>query len=33
MPTEEDPYILETEASDFAVGAVLSQLVNGEERK
>jgi hypothetical protein len=32
MPTEEDPYILNTDASDFAVGAVLSQLVNGEER-
>ena len=31
MPTEEDPYILDTDASDFAIGAVLSQIVDGEE--
>ena len=32
MPTEEDSYILDMDASDFAVGAVLSQLIDGEER-
>ena len=32
MPTDDDSYILDTDASDFAIGAVLSQIQNGEER-
>ena len=32
MPTDDDAYTLDTDASDFAIGAVLSQKQNGEER-
>jgi RNase H-like domain found in reverse transcriptase/Reverse transcriptase (RNA-dependent DNA polymerase)/Zinc knuckle len=32
MPTDHDDFILDTDASDFAIGAVLSQKQNGEER-
>ena len=31
-PRAEDPFILDTDASDFAIGAVLSQLQDGKER-
>ena len=31
-PSREDPFILDTDSSNVAVGACLSQLVNGEER-
>ena len=31
-PTREDVYVLDTDASDYGIGAVLSQLQNGEER-
>ena len=31
-PTAEDPFILDTDASDFAVGGVLSQVQDGQER-
>ena len=32
FPTREDPFILDTDASLFGVGGVLSQIQNGEER-
>jgi hypothetical protein len=32
MPTDDDDYTLDTDASDFAIGAVLSQKQNGIER-
>ena len=32
MPNNEDPYILDTDASDIGLGAVLSQVQNGVER-
>ena len=32
LPNDEDPYILDCDASDRAMGAVLSQVQNGEER-
>ncbi|CAG2233136.1 unnamed protein product [Mytilus edulis] len=31
-PTREDPFILDTDASLYGIGAVLSQVQNGEER-
>ena len=31
-PTLDDPYILDTDASLYGIGAVLSQIQNGEER-
>ena len=31
-PRAEDPFILDTDASDFAIGAVLSQIQDGQER-
>lgn len=31
-PTFEDPWILETDASDYGVGGVLKQIQNGEEK-
>ena len=32
LPNTSDPFILDTDASDYAIGAVLSQVQNGEER-
>jgi len=32
LPTDNGMYILDTDASDFGLGAVLSQQQNGEER-
>jgi len=32
LPTDEDPYVLDTDASGYAIGAVLSQLIDGKER-
>ena len=32
MPTDEDPYTLDVDASGFGIGAVLSQCQQGEER-
>jgi len=32
LPTEEDPYVLDTDASGYAIGAVLSQIIDGKER-
>ena len=32
LPTPEDLFILDTDASEFAIGAELSQVQNGEER-
>ena len=32
MPTDEDEFTLDTDASDYAIGAVLSQKQNGVER-
>ncbi|XP_048242778.1 uncharacterized protein LOC125375886 [Haliotis rufescens] len=32
LPTKEDPFILDTDASDEAIGAELIQVQNGEER-
>ena len=32
MPTLTDKYVLDTDASDFCIGAVLSQVQDGEER-
>ena len=32
MPTDSGTFILDTDASNFAIGSVLSQSVNGEER-
>ena len=32
LPTDEDPYILDTDASHHAIGTVLSQVQAGEER-
>ena len=32
MPSDEGRYILDTDASDTSIGAVLSQVQNGEER-
>ena len=31
-PTREDPFIVDTDASDFGIGGVLSQVQDGEER-
>ena len=31
-PTAEDEFVLDTDASNYAIGAVLSQIQNGEER-
>ena len=32
LPNDEDQYMLDTDASDFGLGAVLSQIQQGEER-
>jgi len=32
MPVQGQPYILDTDASDFAIGRVLSQVQDGETR-
>jgi len=32
LPNDEDQYILDTDASDFGLGAVLSQIQQGEEK-
>ena len=32
MPTDEDRYVLDTDASNHSIGAVLSQIQVGEER-
>ena len=32
MPTDKERYILDTDASETSIGAVLSQMQNGEER-
>jgi hypothetical protein len=32
MPIDDGQYVLDTDSSDFAIGAVLSQVQNGEER-
>lgn len=32
MPTDHDQYILDADSSDFAIGAVLSQIQGGQER-
>ena len=32
LPNTEDPFILDTDASDTAIGAELLQLQNGEEK-
>ena len=32
MPTDNDPYILDTDASEMLIGAALSQFQNGEEK-
>jgi transposase InsO family protein len=32
MPSNEEPYVLDTDASDIGLGAVLSQIQDGEER-
>jgi len=32
MPNDEDPFILDTDAGDVSIGAVLSQVQEGEER-
>ena len=32
LPIDEAPYILDTDSSNFAIGAVLSQVQGGEER-
>lgn len=32
FPTREDVFILDTDASDYGIGGVLSQIQNGEER-
>ena len=32
MPTYNDPYILDTDASEMSIGAVLSQVQNGKEK-
>ena len=32
MPTDEDEFTLDTDASNFAIGAVLSQRQDGVER-
>jgi len=32
LPSDDLPYVLDTDASDYAMGAVLSQIVDGNER-
>ena len=32
MPTDDDIYVLDTDASDHSIGAVVSQIQSGEER-
>lgn len=32
MPDDDSPFILDTDASDYAIGGVLSQLQGGQER-
>jgi len=32
LPNDEDQYILDTDASDFGLGAILSQIQQGEEK-
>jgi len=32
MPNDGDPFILDTDACDVSIGAVLSQVQDGEER-
>ena len=32
MPTDDDIYVLDIDASDHSIGAVMSQIQSGEER-
>jgi RNase H-like domain found in reverse transcriptase len=32
MPNDQDTFLLDTDASDCSIGAVLSQIQNGQER-
>ena len=32
LPNKDDPFVLDTDASDFAIGGVLSQIQDGKER-
>ena len=32
MPTDDDIYVLDTDANDHSIGAVMSQIQSGEER-